>query len=250
MRFLKALWKIIKNPNIIDELTSKYYSLTSRYDSLEGDFAILGCNNDMLRSSIEEYVQNIEDGLLLELPNKVKGDVIYYIANGSVPSDKLLKHAIATVYGEKTRCIIEITVDYYIIKNGLLYIVTEEDPDSLIHVKNPMLFDSFDLALKCIRDMSVDDIAIEVVTEFTNRRNISIQPNVFTYPCNIGATIYQITNLENKPIMYSEYKVIGFDIREDYIKAVVYSENAAALEFVELGLDRLKDNRWSFSKPE
>lgn len=250
MKLFKSLWKVIKNPKIIDQYRNLVDKLNSRNDSLERDFAALCSTNNRLQSSIEGYIEGIESGSLLEVPNKTKGDVIYYVANGTVVSDKLLKYIIATVYGDKTRCIIEITVDYYAIKNGLLYIVTEEDPDSLIHVKNPMLFDTFDLALKYVRDMSVDDIAIEVVTEFTNRKSVTIKPNTFTFPCDIGATIYRICNIEGKPIIYSEYKVIGFDIREDRIDAVVYSEDDVALEHVEIGCDRLKDNAWTFTKSE
>lgn len=250
LKFLKNLWKLIKNPNIFDDLTYRYSRLSKDYNSLDIDFSRLSTTNSILRSKIEGYIENIENGLLLEIPNKTKGDVIYYVTNGLSPSEKILKYAIATVYGDKIRHIIEITVSHYVIMNGLLYIVMEEDPDTLIYAKNPNLFDTFDLALKYVKSLSVDGISAEVVTEFSNKHNVIIKPNTFTLPCEIGRAIYHVLTIEDKPRLYTEYTVLGFDIREDGIKLVVYSEDDAALERIDIDIDGLKDDAWSFTKPE
>ena len=246
-KFFKALKQIVVNPEVIDEISNDLTQMTKSFEKSEKDIAILCTENSRLQSRIEEYVQDIERGSLLQIPNMTKGDVIYYIENGSILSINLLKNTVVTVYGNKRRSIVELTVNHYRIINGLLYIVTEEDPNTPIYVQDPMLFDTFSSALKEIRAISVGDgFTSEVVTEIMNRYSVAVSPNTFTLPCRIGSSIFYIGKNDNE---WYEYKVLGFNIREDDIKILAYKQDSDDIEYIDFGPNGIKDNRWGFKRP-
>ena len=242
MNFLKALYAIIKNPHIIDQMESKYNRLYKNYDSLDKDMAVL-CDK------IGYYEQCIETGYLLEVPDKITGDVIYYVTEGSVPSEKLLKHVVSTVYNSTTYYIIRITVDHFIIKNNMVYIAIDEDQDITIYSQDPMLFDTFDMALKYISKNNEIHIDSDTITEYKGIKSATIKANSFTFPCRIGTTVYNVLYINDIPRIMSEYIVIGFVVKSDNVQVILYSEDEADLQYVRVGCSGFIDDSWTFTKP-
>lgn len=230
----RNLLKLIKNPNIIDELSDKLARANSSDD------------RNHLQAVIDNYRTNIDNGLLLEVPNMNNGDTFYYVANGTTFSEKIQEHAILKVYAGRVRYIIKLTLEHYIIRNGILYIVPREDPNILIYAQNPMLYNRFDDALSEIRTLSDSDMAIETITEYTKhevKNNTEVVYDNFVYPYALGTRIVQKFTVNGED-RYDEYTVIGYNIRSDGTTVVIYNKKESVMDELKITAAGISDPRY------